>query len=298
MQIRETINNIKNFVESVVNSRAFLKLASATVIIASLVPNAALAIAAVAAKIFNKPDLASSLEYTRRKFVIIVQEHFKANFADAPLPLLTRTKNLPTREVIYNEQDKPAIAKMRTAFLNTFPDLDTKNKIANMKNKGASFTLADTMCLGGCFSAIKKCLNAKSEEELIGLAKQFDGGFDAEAAAAQKLYRKLYDPNVDKKEELYTSFGQLMGLKIVPESHQNDVRDFDSLAKGAHLLTIDKTYEYHNVVLFKFDFGTYLFDPEYGLMTTQAMSTAGAVNTLIKSYQKLDMTCESYQFRL
>lgn len=315
MKIRETFDNMKNFVLSAVNSRTFLKIASATIVVASTFPRAALAIAAAVARLFNNVQLAQAIEYRQRKFTLIVTEHYKANLAEAPLPLLATSKNLPTQAVIAKGEDKEAIAKMRTTFLNNFPHLDSANNVANAHNRGASLKLADSMCLGGCFRAIKTCLNAKSEEELVGLSKQFEPGFDADAAALEYLYRRSRPACIKDKipyEEMYRSFASLMNLKYVANSSEKfTFRDmmgekdestatrFNELPKGAHFVSfIEEGTKRHAAVLFKFDFGTYLFDPELGLMSTKDHIAAHAMIRLIEHYQTPNLDCESYRFSL
>lgn len=279
------------------------KIATGALIVSSLVPNAALAVASAACRFFNQPALADRIEYERRKFVFIVVEHSLANLSDAPLEVLTGAKNLPKRSVIFSGEDLSVLEKMRTLFRETHAASPLKNvptlKMDGMKAKGASFKLADGLALTGPYRFIQKCLEANitSENDLKKVGAQFEGGFDAEASTLQRIYYKMLPAYKDEPlEKVYDEFANCFGLKSNSMSNYSfpyDAAKFDSLANGLYWINFPKGYQKsHAVVLVKYAFGTYIFDPEFGLMSTKNSSPMAAFLKVAQAHNSQVDSCK------
>lgn len=187
-----------------------------------------------------------------------------------------------------------------------------------MKIKGANLKLADSMSLGAVFRVMHNCFGAAitSEDDLKNVTKQFEYGFDAEPAALQLLYRKMFSTLTNPvagipDQEMYNTFARLMNLHYTPGSHQklnfqdalgetdsSTMNKFDALPNGSYLLTFPNAYrQAHAITYLKYDFGSYLFDPKYGLMPTKDTTASAALTTLIKSYQDMNVRCEVFGFK-
>lgn len=299
--------------------RSLYKLATCAIIVSSIIPNVALAVTSATFRFFNNPGLADTVETIRRKFVFIVVEHNIANLADAPLEVLTTSKNLPSRSVIFKGEDAAVLEKTRNIFhaihaSSVLRDVSTA-KVDNMKAKSASFKLADGLSLTGPYRFIQKCLNSNvnSEDDLKHVALEFEGGFDAEVSTLHRIYKKMLPAYKNQALEIvYDEFARCMDLKFedmnIESSKYNffndffgvahipDVARFDALSEGLYYVTFPKGYQKsHAVVMAKYNFGTYIFDPEFGLMSTKDHTPTQGFLKVSAAYQDVDRRCQVHK---
>ncbi len=311
-------------------------------------------------KIFRQDGSANFLKHNTRKFFVIHIEHNFAYFSSSPLPLLTYAKNLAKPGCIAREDDVKTIKVMRDLFLaknSTTPEIT--EKLQKMNVKGANIK---GICFGATHSFLKACLNAHitSEEDLINVAKQYEEGFDAEAAGLQKIYGKTFlrshtyrndqiqkllseykqtlseanakpldNENIkslmDKttllnlriadlryenfNSQYYNSLTLPLGIKMQKGASNTDyncfngfekneaIRNtFDTLPDGTYYLSFNTTKSAHAVAFVKYSFGSYILDPNFGLMKA---SSAQTLLTLLKFYNPAkDCLLKAYRYGL
>lgn len=205
------------------------------------------------------------------------------------------------------------------SFKKKNPNLEEHLQKAYFKgaNKGG-------VCLGASFIFIKSVLNGRcgSERELIKVSRAFAEGFPKEAAGLQMIHNKFNWPSEmsksahqgvrdlvaqEKSDEsrmpalqkvglVATQLGKLsklVGIKVLKQplrdflQFDSDLaarRRFNALPEGSYFLRISIKQGGHAISYHKFSFGSYLFDPNGGLMKCQSSEPANDLAKLLQRY--------------
>lgn len=186
---------------------------------------------------------------------------------------LCSTKNLATREDIWNEED----AKLGSAWVGQL-ELENRQKVEGSLVKG--------ICLGATLSIIKEVQssNIQNEEELIACIAKYQEGFSVEASALQMAYqavafdiKKQFDVLNDQFEQstnreeryriakemtdIFTNVDHRRISKVAPFLNLELDTKKEITEKGCYCISSER----HAVALLNLDFGTYVVDPTYGL---------------------------------
>lgn len=258
-------------------------------------------------------NIAKKWRHKAGRLFLIHIAHHEATLT-SPLSLVMPMRNLPRREILQRNEDIKAVDALRHRFAALpFVDKDLAEKLKKAKFHGSK---SDGICFGASLCFLKRVLKARcaSEEQLIALARKDMDGFSAKATGMQMLYLKLgrldWYPEASKQAlpaeahrksalqklaENATRFGrlaQLMGLKL--KGRPGDFlrfdcdaavrRNFNALTQGVYELGILTRSSAHSMAYLKMDFGSYLLDPNRGLMKCGAQNPAKDLEILLKKY--------------
>jgi hypothetical protein len=173
------------------------------------------------------------------KLMVTVVDHSIDNLRELNPNLLTSAKNLARLDVIWKEED----IKLGAEYLE-----ETGHK--GTLSRGAIRT---GICYGASLEVVQDLFNRtlRNEQELIAVAAKYRDGFSAKASALQVAYEEA-----NKVREL-PKVHELVGLKAYRGHHLNDNGIYLLGGKG------------HAFLFAKFDFGSYVMDPDRGLYRCQ-----------------------------
>ena len=287
-------------VQSCLYNRRWLAVSGIPIACASYIVVLALKALAEISRLFGCQESFRYFAYSAKKFYAVYVHHnsIYSLKRTSPLPLLTHSKNIARRDVILNEEDVKAVELMRNQFLSQNPYKSEFHKMRDAHVRGAKST---GICFGAASTFIKGCLEKKieSEAELVSYAKQFEEGFNEEAAALHWMYTKTQPVRESMKylSELHAHYNTLLkmvrlqlkaalnwnlyvDLKELEQRSCFDAQDFGTSSVG---FAIDSGGA-HAVAFLKFSFGTYIFDNNQGLMSTGALAPSEALLALQKHY--------------
>ncbi len=243
----------------------------------------------------------------RRIYAIHVLHNSFSTYSIAPLPLLACTRNIARRDCIQKREDITAAKLFREKFLQQGgASPEVAKKIREIKFSGAQ---VKGICFGATHIFVRSVAHVTSEKELQAIAKTYQEGFPAEAAGLQAIYGKHskiliqnYAKAINrlKKEKAETvikkindpaPFAALVGLQC-QEGYQFDRFDrdntvqtlFGQLPKGSYKLSFNTYGGSHAIGYLKFDFGSYLFDPNKGLMKCPSRDGSEGLFKLLTRY--------------
>jgi hypothetical protein len=248
------------------------------------------------------------------------------------IPLLSKTRNVGTRDSVLNGEDLAKAKVFHDALIKNVANPVVAKKLKEIKLKGA-------ITKGVCFSAslwfIKSVLTAKidSQEALQKMANECKDGFCSEVSGLQanclkgsKVFLQMYAEDlkrqglaasdIEKRTKKFAvdvmqqdsfmkstggfreSFSSIFfGLKIASSENSNFLNletdefersQFDELPQGAYSLSFHTALGPHVVTYLKFDFGTYLLDPNFGLMKCEEKPSKTLVKLLEARYSLKD----------
>lgn len=169
------------------------------------------------------------------KLMVTVVLHSIDNLRGLNPKLLTSAKNLARLDVIWKEED----LKLGVEYLE-------KLGLKRSLSRGA---IRQGICYGASLVIVQDLFNRtiRNEQELIGATAKYRDGFSAKASALQVTYEEA-----NKVKALY-KVHELVGLKAYRGEHLKD--------NGIYLLGGCG----HAFIFAKFDFGSYVMDPDEGL---------------------------------
>ncbi len=284
-------------VQSFLHNRTWLAVSGLPIAGLSYLVVLALRVLSQIATLFGCKEACRYFAYSAKKFyAVYVHHNLYALKSSAPLPLLTYSKNIARREVIWNEEDRETSRRMKDAFLSQSPDKPHYQKLENAEIRGAK---SKGICFGAARLFIRGCLekNIQNEEELISYAKEFEEGFCKEAAALQWIYNKTADVRKDTQylfelHDYLTMVLKIVGMKLTIASNWNDYVDlcleservrFDAQEVGCSSVEFTIGDEAHAVAYLKWSFGSYIFDSNKGLMKIGAYRPSDAI-CMIQNY--------------
>lgn len=281
----------------------------------------AIRVAAYCLAVFGSFGKNSAKEWRRKaaRLSLIYISHNEKPFT-SPLPLLMPMRNLPQRKVVRSNADIAVANILRKRFL-ALPFVD--QKLAQGLRK-ATFhgAKAKGICFGASLYFLKRVLKARcmSEKQLLDLARRYKEGFCAKTAGMHTFYLKLgslgWDPEASPtalqgmadlapaqerlpmlqklaaKTTQFARLAQLMGLKLKPpirdflrfDCNASVRSQFNALPKGVYELGFLTRSSAHSMAYLNLDFGSYLLDPNRGLMKCDAQNPAKDLVLLLKEY--------------
>ncbi len=279
----------------------------------------AMRILALACKIVGQKSAASYFRYETRKILLNVEHTLRS-----PRSLrLADTMNMAKSHVIWTEEDTKVSRSMRDKFAikhaQDFPELTVK--LLKSSCRAAQF---DGICFGAVRCIIKDCLKANitSEDELIAVITKYEDGFDADAAGLQKIYDKTLGFRIEicnrfntgvayerAKIQYYNDLSELIGIRIkslpdqIDEIHfhfdtdKADKQKLNDLPEGMYSLNIGTSNERHALAYLKFQFGSYIVDPTYGLLNPNKPPSEKLLD-LFNFYNTSDFSIVAYSYTL
>ncbi len=249
------------------------------------------------------------------KLYFIVHNLLVNSFVDAPV--LCSTANKTTNRVALSGADIREAKKYIQMLTEENFGIDhgleplDQDLIKMIKNFPVRGSFVNGICLGAVIFTIKELLEKDpiTEKELIDCIKPFKNGFPKEAAGLQGVmksfycsYKKFISP-LDFEDKWRLQFDQhtleielcasLAGIKVassqpgclknVPLMTEDERSSFNQLNEGYYGIYFCE----HIVVYVKKEFGSYLLDPNAGLIQCQNENPVEVLKALVDEYYSI-----------